>query len=34
MGPSGAVMPAIVVTLSIVWLLFSLYFKARGWLSA
>ena len=32
MGPSGAVMPAIVVTLSIVWLLFSLYFKARGWL--
>jgi uncharacterized membrane protein len=32
MGPSGAVMPAIVVTLSIVWLLFSLHFKSRGWL--
>lgn len=32
MGPSGAVMPAIVITLSIVWLLFSLYFKAKGWL--
>ena len=32
MGPSGAVMPAIVVMLSIAWLLLSLYFKGKGWL--
>jgi hypothetical protein len=32
MGPSGAVMPAVVIMLSIAWLLFSLYFKGKGWL--
>jgi hypothetical protein len=32
MGPSGAVMPAVVVTLALVWLLFSLLFKSKGWL--
>lgn len=32
MGPSGAVMPSLVVTLSIAWLLFSLFSKGRGWL--
>ena len=32
MGPSGAVMPAVVITLSIAWLLFSLFFKGKGWL--
>ena len=32
MGPSGAVMPAVVVMLSIAWLLLSLYFKGKGWL--
>ncbi len=32
MGPSGAVMPAIVVTLALVWFLFSLKFKSKGWL--
>jgi len=32
MGPSGAVMPAIVVMLSMAWLWLSLYFKAKGWL--
>lgn len=33
MGPAGAVMPAVVVTLSIAWLLLSLYYKAKGWLA-
>ncbi len=32
MGPSGAVMPALVVLLSIAWLLFSLFSKGKGWL--
>jgi hypothetical protein len=32
MGPSGAVMPALVVLLSIAWLLFSLFTKGKGWL--
>lgn len=32
MGPSGAVMPTVVITLSIVWLLFSLLSKGKGWL--
>ncbi len=32
MGPSGAVMPATVVTLSIAWLLFSWFCKGKGWL--
>ncbi len=32
MGPSGAIMPAMVVTLALVWLLFSLLFKSKGWL--
>ena len=32
MGPSGAVMPAVVVMLSIAWLLLTLYFKGKGWL--
>ncbi len=32
MGPSGAVMPALVVLLSIAWLLFSLFSKRKGWL--
>ena len=33
MGPSGAVMPVLVVLLSIAWLLFSLFSKGRGWLA-
>ena len=32
MGPSGAVMPAVVILLSIAWLLFSLFSKGKGWL--
>ena len=32
MGPSGAVMPAVVITLSIAWLFFSLFSKGKGWL--
>ncbi|MDZ4852059.1 MAG: hypothetical protein SGI77_22455 [Pirellulaceae bacterium] len=32
MGQSGAVMPAVVIMLSIAWLLFSLYSKGKGWL--
>lgn len=32
MGPSGAVMPAVVIVLSIVWWLFSLFSKRKGWL--
>ena len=32
MGPSGAVMPTVVITLSVVWLLFSLLSKNKGWL--
>ncbi len=33
MGPSGAVMPAVVILLSIVWLLFSLFAKGKRWLA-
>lgn len=33
MGPSGAVMPALVVLLSIAWLFFSLSCKSKGWLA-
>ena len=32
MGPSGAVMPSLVITLSIAWLLFSQFSKGKGWL--
>ena len=32
MGPSGAVMPTVVIMLSIAWLLFSLFSKGKGWL--
>ena len=32
MGPSGAVMPTVVITLSVVWLLFSLLSTGKGWL--
>lgn len=32
MGPSGAVMPAVVIILSIAWLLFSQFSKGKGWL--
>lgn len=34
MGPSGAVMPTVVVALSVVWLLFSLFSKGKGWLAS
>ena len=34
MGPSGAVMPALVVILAIAWLLFSLFSKGKGWLAS
>ena len=34
MGPSGAVMPTVVVALSVVWLLFSLLSKGKGWLAS
>jgi hypothetical protein len=34
MGPSGAVMPTVVILLAIAWLLFSLFCKGRGWLLA
>jgi hypothetical protein len=33
MGPSGAVMPALVIFLSIVWLLFAMFSRRRGWLT-
>ncbi len=33
MGPSGAVMPALVVFLSIVWLWFAMFSRSRGWLT-
>ena len=33
MGPSGAVMPSLVIALSIAWLLFSLFSKGKGWLT-
>ena len=33
MGPSGAVMPAIVVSLAVLWLVFSLYGNGKGWLT-
>ncbi len=32
MGPSGAVMPLLVILLSIAWLLFGLFSKGKGWL--
>jgi len=32
MGPSGAVMPAVVISLSIAWLMFSRFSKGKGWL--
>lgn len=32
MGPSGAVMPAVVVILSLVWLLFARFSQGKGWL--
>ena len=32
MGPSGAVMPTVVITFSVVWLLFSLLSTGKGWL--
>jgi hypothetical protein len=32
MGPSGAVMPVLVVSLSTVWLSFGLYCNAKAWL--
>ena len=32
MGPSGAVMPSIVVALALIWLLFSMSSKGNGWL--
>jgi hypothetical protein len=32
MGPSGAVMPTMVVTLALVWLLFSRHFKSKSWI--
>ena len=32
MGPSGAIMPALVVGLSIVWLVFSVFSRGKGWL--
>ena len=34
MGPSGAVMPAVVITLAIAWLLFSLLSNGKGWLDS
>lgn len=33
MGPSSALMPGLVILLSIAWLLFSLFFKGKGWLA-
>ena len=32
MGPTGAVMPTVVITLAVVWLSFSLLSKGKGWL--
>ena len=32
MGPSGLVMPVLVIVLSIVWLWFSVFSKGKGWL--
>ena len=32
MGPSGALMPTVVITLAVVWLWFSLLSKGKGWL--
>ena len=34
MGPSGAVMPTVVVTLSAVWLWFSRFSRSKGWLAS
>ncbi len=33
MGPSGAVMPGIVIVLAFTWLVVSIYFNRQGWLS-
>jgi hypothetical protein len=32
MGPSGAIMPAVVVVLAVVWAWFSWFSKGKGWL--
>ncbi|MBL8891431.1 MAG: hypothetical protein JNL67_15740 [Planctomycetaceae bacterium] len=32
MGPSGAIMPAIVIVLAFTWLFASIYFSRQGWL--
>lgn len=32
MGPSGAVMPAVVILLSIAWLVFSMFSSEKGWI--
>ena len=32
MGPTGAVMPTVVITLAVVWPWFSLLSKGKGWL--
>ena len=34
MGPSGAVMPTLVIAFSIAWLLFSLFSNGKGWLTS
>ena len=34
MGPSGAVMPTVVITLSAIWLWFSLLSKGKDWLAS
>ena len=34
MGPSGAVMPTVVITLAFVWLVFSLFSKGKGWFAS
>ena len=33
-GPSGAVMPTVVITLALVWLVFSLFSKGKGWFAS
>ncbi|MBL8855504.1 MAG: hypothetical protein JNK57_16170 [Planctomycetaceae bacterium] len=33
MGPSGAVMSAIVIVLACIWVVVSIYFNCQGWLS-
>jgi hypothetical protein len=34
MGPSGAVMPTVVILLAIAWFLFAMFSRGRGWLFA